>query len=157
MRDLKVNDFIKEFNRFYLDYSMEEEYAILGIGPERRFKQTQLKELYQPIFLTLWVHALDIHHKEHSDTIRDAYLKGLKDCYRKEKGEFEHTISLVIDYEAMLEDFSDERFRYTAEQIIRKLSRNKEALPARAAKLGTCLQNILQSMETMLKDTRFIS
>jgi len=157
MRDLKVNDFIKEFNRFYLDYSMEEEYALLGIGPERRFKQTQLKELYQPMFLTLWVHALDIHVKEHSDTIRDAYLKGLKDCYRKEKGEFEHTMSLVIDYEAMLEDFSEERFRFTAEQIIKKLSRNKEALATRAAQLGICMQNILQSLEDMLKNVRAIA
>ena len=156
MRDLKVNDFIKEFNRFYLDYSMEEEYALLGIGPERRFKQTQLKELYQPMFLTLWVHALDIHVKEHSDTIRDAYLKGLKDCYRKQKGEFEHTLRLVIDYEAMLEDFSEERFRFTAEQIIKKLSRNKEALATRAAQLGRCMQNILQSMEAMLKDAKVI-
>ena len=157
MRDLQVNDFIKEFNRFYLDYSMEEEYALLGIGPERRFKQTQLKELYQPMFLTLWVHALDIHVKEHSDTIRDAYLKGLKDCYRKQKGEFEHTMSLVIDYEAMLEDFSEERFRFTAEQIIKKLSRNKEALATRAAQLGICMQNILQSLEDMLKNVRAIA
>jgi hypothetical protein len=156
MRDLEINDLIKEFNRFYLDYSMEEEHKILAIGPERRFKQTQFNEIYHPLFLTLWVHGLDIHLKEHSDTIRDTYIKGLKECYRKEKGEFEHTMSLVIDYEAMLEDFSEERFRFTAEQIIKKISRDKKALVSRAEKLGTCMQKIQRSLEDMLKDVHVI-
>ena len=82
MRDLHVNDVIKEFNRYYLDATLNDERAILDIGEGRRFKREQFAELYKPLFLTLWVHALDTHHKDASDTVRDAYLKGIKACFR---------------------------------------------------------------------------
>ena len=157
MRDMKINDLLREFNRFYLDNTLEEESAILGIGPERRFKREQLNELYKPIFLTLWVHVLDIHHKKESDAVRDAYLKGLKACYRRQKGEFERTMGLVIDYEAMLDDFSQERFALTAEQIVKKISRNKEAQPSRTVNLKQCMQKTMEELDSMVQDVRIVS
>lgn len=152
MRDLHVNDVIKEFNRYYLDATLNDERAILDIGEGRRFKREQFAELYKPLFLTLWVHALDTYHKDASDTVRDAYLKGIKACFRKQKGEYERMVGLVIEYESMLGDFSEESFRLTAQEIVKKVSRNKEALAARARRLGAKMQNRLTDFETMLRD-----
>ncbi|MGX9367019.1 hypothetical protein ACTVJH_13440 [Desulfoplanes sp. PS50] len=151
MRDMTVNDVLKKFNRYYLDATLEDEFSILGIGEGRHFKRDQFSELYRPLFVTLWVHALDNHQKEHSDTIRDAYLKGLKACFRKQKGEYERMVGLVIEYEAMLGDFSEASFRFTAEQIVKKISRNTEALAERSERLS---QKMIQRLNDLMDMTR---
>jgi hypothetical protein len=94
---------------------------------------------------------LDNHQKEHSDTIRDAYLKGLKACFRKQKGEYERMVGLVIEYEAMLGDFSEASFRFTAEQIVKKISRNTEALAERSERLS---QKMIQRLNDLMDMTR---
>ncbi|WP_462325149.1 hypothetical protein [Desulfoplanes sp.] len=152
MRDLKVNDVIKEFNRYFLDATLKDELAILGIGEGRRFKHDQFSELYRPLFVTLWVHAMDTYHREDSDAVRDTYLKGLKECFRKQQGEYERMVSIVIEYEAMLGNFSEESFRSTAREIVKKISRNKEALPERTDRLGKKMLGRLADFENMLKD-----
>jgi hypothetical protein len=149
MRDVTVNDVIKEFNRYYLDATLEEEFAILGLDEGRRFKREQFSELYKPLFLTLWVHGLDNTQKEHSDTIRDAYLKGLKQCFRKQKGEYERLVGLVIEYEVMLGDFSEASFGFTAEQIVKKISRNTEALAERSNQLSRQMIRRLEDLADM--------
>ncbi|GAU09144.1 hypothetical protein [Desulfoplanes formicivorans] len=152
MRDVNVNDVIKEFNRYYLDATLEEELAILGIGPHRTFKREQFSELYKPLFLTLWVHALDKLHQDVSDTVRDAYLKGLKECFRKQKGEYERMVGLVMEYEAMLADFSPTAFEFTATQIVNKISRNKDAREQQAQQLAVRMMERLAAFEAMLSD-----
>ncbi len=151
MRDMTINDVIKKFNRYYLDATLKDEFSILNIGEGRRFKRDQFSELYRPLFVTLWVHALDTHQLEHSDTVRDTYLRGLEACFRKQKGEYERMVGLVIEYEAMLGDFSEKSFRFTGEQIVKKISRNTEALAERSERLG---QKMIQRLDDLMDMTR---
>jgi hypothetical protein len=95
------------------------------------------------------VHGLDNTQKEHSDTIRDAYLKGLKQCFRKQKGEYERLVGLVIEYEVMLGDFSEASFGFTAEQIVKKISRNTEALSERSERLSRQMIHRLEDLADM--------
>jgi hypothetical protein len=151
MRDMTINDVLKTFNRYYLDATLADEFSILDIGEGRRFKRDQFSELYRPLFVTLWVHALDTHQKEHSDRVRDAYLKGLEACFRKQKGEYERMVGLIIEYEAMLGDFSENSFRFAAEQIVKKISRNPEALDKRSERLS---QKMIQRLNDFMDMTR---
>ncbi len=157
MRNLSVNESIKEFNRYYLDATLQEELTVLGIGQGRRFKCEQFAELYKPLFLTLWVHALDTLHKDASDTVRDAYLKGLKSCFRRQQGEYERVVGLVMEYEAMLDDFSSASFRFVAQEIVNKIARNKKDDTEMVERLGITVQSRLRDFENMLEGVTIIT
>ncbi len=152
MRVLSVNDVIKAFNRYYIDAVLTEERNILGIGDNRRFKREQFEELYKPLFMALWIRVLDTDHKEASDTVRDAYLKGLKECFRRQKGEYERVLDLVVEYESMLGDFSEVSFGSVAREIVKKVSRNKDALDERSQKMARIMQGHMENFAKMLAD-----